>query len=102
MSILRPPVDPAKDHILGNAHAAVELVESGDYECPFCSRVHEGVPIILATVGVSVRFAFRNFPLAQAHPHALLAAEAAEAATVQGSSWSVHDVLFENQSALER
>jgi protein-disulfide isomerase len=101
MSILTPPIDPAKDHILGNANTPLELTEFGDYECPFCSRAHAAVQIVLATMRDSVRFAFRNFPLAQAHPHALLAAEAAEAAAAQGSFWPMHDLLFENQSALE-
>jgi len=46
-------------------------------------------------------FAFRNFPLATAHPHAEAAAEAAEAAAGQGKFWEMHDVLYENQQALD-
>jgi protein-disulfide isomerase len=45
-------------------------------------------------------FAFRHFPLTQIHPHAQMAAEAAEAAGAQGRFWEMHDVLFENQRAL--
>jgi protein-disulfide isomerase len=44
---------------------------------------------------------FRHFPLAEVHPHALAAAEAAEAAGAQGGFWAMHDTLFENQDALE-
>ena len=44
---------------------------------------------------------FRNFPLAEAHPHAEHAAEAAEAAGAQGKFWEMHDLLYENQDALE-
>jgi protein-disulfide isomerase len=47
-----------------------------------------------------IRFVFRHFPLEEAHPHALLAAEAAEAAAAQGSFWPMHDLLFENQEHL--
>ena len=47
-----------------------------------------------------MRFAFRHFPLAEMHPHALRAAEAAEAAGAQGKFWPMHDLLFENQRAL--
>jgi protein-disulfide isomerase len=101
MSILTPPLDPAKDHIKGNLDAPAELVEFGDFECPFCSRAHAGVQLVLAKMDGSVRFAFRHFPLAQAHPHALLAAEAAEAAGAQGSFWRMHDILFEHQDALD-
>jgi protein-disulfide isomerase len=48
-----------------------------------------------------MRFVFRNFPLTQAHPHAQHAAEAAEAAAVQGKFWEMHDYLFEHQQALD-
>src|SRR5947209_14587104 len=48
-----------------------------------------------------MRFVFRNFPLATAHPHAEHAAEAAEAAGSQGQFWAMHDMLFENQDALD-
>src|SRR6266545_114503 len=40
-------------------------------------------------------------PLVDVHPHAELAAEAAEAAGAQGSFWEMHDLLFANQNALE-
>src|SRR6185369_6425126 len=42
-----------------------------------------------------------NFPLANMHPHAKQAAEAAEAAASQGKFWEMHDMIFENQHALE-
>ena len=46
-------------------------------------------------------FVFRNFPLTQAHPYALIAAEAAEAAALQGKFWQMHDLIYENQEDLE-
>ena len=47
-------------------------------------------------------FEFRHFPIEQKHPHALQAAEAAEAARAQGRFEEMHDLLFENQRRLER
>ena len=44
---------------------------------------------------------FRHFPLTEIHPHALPAAEAAEAAGAQERFWEMHDLLFENQPALD-
>ncbi|HXJ72126.1 MAG TPA: DsbA family protein, partial [Candidatus Dormibacteraeota bacterium] len=41
------------------------------------------------------------FPLVNSHPHAEHAAEAAEAAGAQGKFWEMHDLLFENQEALD-
>ena len=100
MSRLTPPIGPS-DHVLGKSDALVTLVEFGDFECPFCGRAHRIVKDALARVGPEVRFAFRHFPLAQAHPHALAAALASEAAAVQGQFWPMHDILFERQDALE-
>src|SRR5882762_4386576 len=48
-----------------------------------------------------LRFAYRNFPLRESHPHAEQAAEAAEAAAAQGKFWEMHDRLFERQFALD-
>jgi protein-disulfide isomerase len=47
------------------------------------------------------RFVYRNFPLAEIHPHALQSAEAAEAAEAQGRFWDMHELLFTRQEALE-
>ena len=100
MSQLTPPVND-RDHTLGDPSAPVSLVEYGDYECPFCGLAHRVVQALLAELGSSVIYAFRDFPLAQAHPHALVAAEAAEAAGAQDAFWPMHHLLYENQAALE-
>jgi protein-disulfide isomerase len=89
-----------RDHIQGNRNAAVALLEYGDYECPHCGRAHFIVKALQKTFAENMAFVFRNFPLAQIHPHAQLAAEAAEAAGSQGKYWKMHDWLFENQSYL--
>jgi protein-disulfide isomerase len=52
-------------------------------------------------LGNNLCFAFRHFPLTNVHPHSEHAAEAAEAAGAQGKFWMMHDLLFENQDALE-
>jgi protein-disulfide isomerase len=90
-----------RDHVLGPAKAAVTLVEYGDYECPICGQAHAVVQALIQRLGRQLRFVFRHFPMATAHPHAQLAAEAAEAAAAQDKFWEMHDVLFENQQALD-
>ena len=97
---LKPPVG-ANDHVQGPSKAPVTLVEYGDYECPYCGEAYPIVKALQKRLGDQVRFVFRNFPLAEAHPHAEHAAEAAEAAGAQGKFWEMHDVLYENQDALE-
>jgi protein-disulfide isomerase len=49
-----------------------------------------------------LRLVFRHFPIEDAHPHALLAAEAAEAAAAQGQFWEMHDLLLEQRARLDR
>ena len=97
---LTPPVS-ARDHVEGPANAPLTLVEYGDYQCPYCGAAYPVVKRIQKTLGEKLRFVFRNFPLTQMHPYALIAAEAAEAATLQGKFWEMHDLLFEQQTFLE-
>ena len=93
--------DPERDHIYGSADGSIRLLEYGDYQCPFCAEAQPIVKEIQRRLGDDLLFAFRHFPLAKIHPHAEHAAEAAEAAGAQGNFWGMHDLLFENQRALE-
>lgn len=88
------------DHAQGPADAPVTLVEYGDYECPYCGMAYPIVKRVQARMGKQLRFVFRNFPLAEAHPHATAAAELAESAALQGKFWEMHDMLYEHQRAL--
>ena len=98
---LTPPVSE-RDHAQGGgADASVTLVEYGDYQCPYCGGVYPVVKRLEKAFGRKLRFVFRNFPLTQAHPYALIAAEAAEAAALQGKFWEMHDLIYENQADLE-
>src|SRR6187399_3265378 len=90
-----------RDHVQGPADAPITLVEYGDYECPYCGEAHPIVKAIQKRLGNRLCFAFRNFPLVDMHPYAEHAAEAAEAAGVQDRFWEMHDLLFENQEALD-
>jgi len=90
-----------RDHIQGDPHAPMNLVEYGDYECPYCGAAQPIIKAVQRGLGDNLVFAYRHFPLANVHPHAQRAAESAEAASSQGKFWEMHDVLFENQDALE-
>ena len=92
---------PKHDHIQGSLDAPIALVEYGDYECPYCGQAYPIVKVIQERLGGRLRFAFRNFPLTNSHPHAEHAAEAAEAAGAQAKFWEMHDMLYENQEALD-
>ncbi len=96
---LAAPVDRRRDHIRGPKAAPVTLVEYGDFECPFCGRAEPAIRELLAGFG-DVRYVWRHLPLTDVHPHAQLAAEAAEAAAAQGAFWEMHDTLLRHQDAL--
>ncbi|MFV0388963.1 MAG: DsbA family protein [Pyrinomonadaceae bacterium] len=100
MASLTPPVNE-NDHVQGTSNAPIELVEYGDYQCPYCGKASSIVAAIQKALGDKLKFAFRNFPLSQIHEHALKAAIAAEAAAKQGKYWEMHEVLFENQTSLD-
>jgi protein-disulfide isomerase len=94
-----PAVGP-DDHASGNADARITLVEYGDYQCPYCGMAYPIVKELQRELGDSLRLVFRNMPLANVHPHAEAAAEAAEAVAEQGHFWEMHDLLYENQTNL--
>ncbi|MGD1075239.1 MAG: thioredoxin domain-containing protein [Thermodesulfovibrionales bacterium] len=97
---LAQPVS-AHDHAEGPTDAPLTLVEYGDYQCPYCGAAYPIVKRLQKALGKKLRFVFRNFPLTEAHPSALIAAEAAEAAAIQGKFWEMHDLLFEQQTFLD-
>lgn len=96
---LMPPVS-GDDHSVGRAEAPVTLVEFGDFECSYCGMAYPIVKQMQDAMGDQLRFVFRNFPLAEIHPHAEHAAEAAEVAADVDHFWEMHDLLYERQDRL--
>ena len=96
---LAVPVN-AQDHNLGPSHAAVTIVEYGDFECPNCKQAAPAVKLLLERFPGRVRLVWRHFPLEEVHPHALGAALASEVAAGQGKFWPMHDLLFGDQRHL--
>jgi NhaA family Na+:H+ antiporter len=99
---LRMPVDPRRDHIRGPRTAPLTLVEYADFQCPYCGSAYGELREVERQMGSSLQYVFRHFPLAEMHPLAVPAAEAAEAAGAQGRFWEMHGRLFEHQDQLER
>jgi len=91
----------AAEHMRGDADASLTLVEYGDYECPACSQAAPLTQHLVESFGKRLRFIYRHFPLMEMHPHAELAAEAAEAAAAQGEFWAMHHRLFSQPQPLD-
>jgi protein-disulfide isomerase len=87
------PMKGAKD-------APITIVEFADFQCPPCSRARGALSELVAKYPDQIRVGFKHFPL-DFHKQAQKASEAAVAAQEQGHFWEFHDLLFDNQKALE-
>jgi len=96
---LAVPVDSERDHVRGPEDARVTLLEYGDLECPFCGQAEGVIRALLRDFG-DLRYVWRHLPLNDVHPHAQLAAEAAEAAAEQDRFWEMHDTLLAHEGEL--
>lgn len=104
------PVDGSGGHTKGGP-ARVVMVEFSDFECGHCARAFRSLKRVLPRFGNDVELVFHHYPLnsscnpavtGSGHPYACLAAMASECAAAQGRFWEYHDLLFENQSKLDR
>jgi protein-disulfide isomerase len=98
---LAPPLEPI-DHVRGGPGADLELVMFGDFQCPFCLGAQSVLRRVRSRLEDRLRFGFRHLPIPEKHPLALVAAEASEAAAVQGKFWEYHDALYAEQPKLSR
>ena len=89
--------DKQSAHSRGNPDAPVTLEEFGDFQCPPCGQFAGFVEELRREYDSRLRVVFRNFPL-PAHEHAREAAQAAEAAGLQGKFWEMYDTLYREQS----
>jgi protein-disulfide isomerase len=88
------------DPVLGDARAAVTIIEFGDYQCPSCRLFWRDVEPRLKKEYIDTgkaKLVFRDFPIVQNHPEAIVAAVAAQCAGDQGKYWQYHDKLFREQ-----
>ncbi|PYO91590.1 MAG: disulfide bond formation protein DsbA [Gemmatimonadetes bacterium] len=90
------------DHVRGSG--PVTILVYGDYECPYTRALELVIRQLRTRDGDSFRYVYRYFPLREIHPHAQLAAEAAESVYAIGGAdafWRMHDSLFADQYHLE-
>jgi protein-disulfide isomerase len=87
---------------LGDAKAAVTLVEYSDFECPVCRSLHDVLRGMLPNYAGKVRLVFKDFPLEQLHPWARTAAIAGRCAYQQDPNvfWKMYDFIYDNQEII--
>lgn len=86
------------DPYLGSREAKVTIVEFADFSCPYCRQSSFMMRALAARYGDQILYIYRDWPVVEMHPQALLAAQAAECAQEQNQFWQYHDKLFLNQS----
>jgi protein-disulfide isomerase len=88
------------DPVLGSPDAKVLIIEFGDYQCPSCRMFWKDIEPRLKKDYIDtgkVKLVFRDFPLMQIHPEALMAAMAVNCAGEQEKYWQFHDKVFREQ-----
>ena len=97
-----PEPDLENVYAVGDPEAPVTLIEYTDYQCPFCSRHFNETYLKIKENYVDtgqVYYVFKDFPLTNLHPQAILAAQAARCAGDQGEYLAMHDMLFQEQGS---
>jgi protein-disulfide isomerase len=95
---LSVPPDPARDHTIGAVDAPLQLVEYADFECPSCQAASLAVERLRKHLGDELLIVVRHFPIIDAHPVAMFAAEATEAAGSQGRFWAMYRRIYRSRN----
>lgn len=96
----RIPVSADDDPYIGADNAQITIVQFAEYQCPYCGRANESVEQVMKEYEGKVKMVYRDFPLSF-HQRAIPAAVAANCAGEQDKYWEMHEVLMDNQGALE-
>ncbi len=89
------------DPVKGNENAKVTIIEFSEFQCPFCGRFARDTLPQIKTDYIDtgkVKFVYRDFVVHSTSRNAQIAAECAEE---QGKFWEYHDLLYQNQGALD-
>jgi protein-disulfide isomerase len=100
---LMAKIDVKGRPVRGNDNARVTIVNYDDFQCPFCSRMHQVLfPGVLQSYGDKVRVIYKDYPLVEIHPWAMHAAVDANCLSEQNGPayWDFADFVHANQKSL--
>jgi protein-disulfide isomerase len=101
---LMSKIDVSGRPVRGAKSAKVVVVNFDDFECPFCSRMHQTLfPEILKEYSDRVTFIYKDDPLTEIHPWALHAAVDANCLAAQNSDayWDFADYIHANKQEVD-
>lgn len=101
---LMSKIDLAGRPIRGAKSAKVVVVNFDDFECPYCSRMHQTLfPELLKEYGDRVEFVYKDYPLAEIHPWAIHAAVDANCLAAQNPDayWDFADYIHANKREVD-
>ncbi|MBN2527978.1 MAG: thioredoxin domain-containing protein [Deltaproteobacteria bacterium] len=84
----------------GHPGARTEIIVFSDFQCSFCKKAAREIRRLLLAHPNRLKVYYKHYPLAY-HPYSRRAAQAAEAARLQGKFWEMHDLLFAHAEALD-
>lgn len=92
-----PPVSE-EDWTKGPEDAMITIIEYTEFQCPYCAMAYQEFEKLMDMYPEDVRLVYRPYPLISIHPNSQVAAQAAEAAGLQGKFWEMYSNLFDKQS----
>lgn len=95
-------VQALQPRLRGNETAELVLTKYSDFQCPACAQASVALKDVYEQFGDQFVLEYKHLPLRSIHPNAQIAAQASEAAGMQGKFWEMHDLLFEKQSEWSR
>lgn len=101
---LMSKIDVTGRPLRGTKDAKVVVVNFDDFECPFCSRMHQTLfPEILKEYGDRVKFIYKDYPLSEIHPWAIHAAVDANCLAAQNADayWDFADYIHANKREVD-
>jgi protein-disulfide isomerase len=84
--------------VRGNKDAKVTVVVYDDFQCPYCSRMHQTLNEVLKSYGDRIKVVYKDFPLVEIHPWAQRAAIDSGCLAKQsgGAYWDFADYVHAN------
>jgi protein-disulfide isomerase len=89
--------------VRGNKQAKVTVVVYDDFQCPYCSRMHQTLIDVLKTYGDRVKLVYKDYPLFEIHPWAARAAldSGCLAKQSEGAYWDFADYVHANPAQIK-